>query len=164
MKKIKLIIWAVILLLLNMPITHYINLFGAAPYVMIAFGVCVSLLDNEFNIAVSAGILSGLLWGGMFKDSFFIIFLLCAVSSIAVYSLKNRPRYVNKTLKAALWCALISVLFTVIKSLTQGVPALQTILITSAAAAIFGAITAVILYKLLRVTVYKNEEKKKFII
>lgn len=165
MKKIKLLIWMIVLLILDVSAVHYIRIFETVPSLVFAFVICTAVLDDEFVTAAAGGFLGGLLLGGLSVRGFFGIFLFYSLSGIAVYYLKAKPRYMNGIVKALIWCGILSAVFeTMIYVVDSTSFSLWILAGVTLPAFVYNAVAAAAVYLLLKKSVYNKEEKKKILI
>ena len=164
MKKLKLFIWIFALSLAELWCTSHIRIFGAVPALTFAFLVCVSICDDEFHIAAVTGALCGIFAGSLFGRSFGAVFAYYALSAIAVFILRKKPRYTHGAVKSSFLCLILTALFEFILLLAggQGLRA-QLIIRAVVPAPLCCAAAAALIYPLIVKTVYNKERQKKLI-
>lgn len=163
MKKIKLIIWIVVLTLIES--LGYARIFGAVPALTFAFLICVALNDENFYTAVITGGICGILAGSLFGRSFSFIFIFYSISAAAVYILRKKPRYTHAVFKGVFWCGLLTAIMETIlfalETKSMSIFALYSITLPSV---ICNIAAVIVIYPLIMKTVYNAEKQKKLII
>lgn len=103
--------------------------------------------------------------GAIGGRNFTEITLFYAYSSIIVFAARKRPRYVGNFPKTIVWTfimsAILEILLFVIREMTLDV---SVIFSDALPTAVFNTVIAVILYPILKKTLYKEEKKKKLLI
>ena len=147
MRNFKIFLWIFVIFLVQTVVLSPIHIFGAVPSAVLAFVMCVAILENEFRTAVTE------------------ITLFYAYSSIIVFAARKRPRYVGNFPKTIVWTfimsAILEILLFVIREMTLDV---SVIFSDALPTAVFNTVIAVILYPILKKTLYKEEKKKKLLI
>ncbi len=164
MKKIKLLIWTIILTILDAAVMRHLRIFDAVPVLTYSFLVCVAVLDDEFTVTAVTGGICGLVGGALFGQDFYYTFIFYALSAIGVFYLKARPRYLHKIFKVIFWCGVLSFIWGVgVQLITSyGITGHQLYSCVIAGAVSNVAVSAVI-FPILEHTVYKSEIKKTLI-
>ena len=142
MRNFKIFLWIFVIFLVQTVVLSPIHIFGAVPSAVLAFVMCVAILENEFRTAVIISGICAVVMGAIGGRNFTEITLFYAYSSIIVLAARKRPRYVIREMTLD-----VSVIFS---------DALPT--------AVFNTVIAVILYPILKKTLYKEEKKKKLLI
>lgn len=130
-------------------------------------GVCdvCGNLENEFRTAVIISGICAVVMGAIGGRNFTEITLFYAYSSIIVFAARKRPRYVGNFPKTIVWTfimsAILEILLFVIREMTFDV---SVIFSDALPTAVFNTVIAVILYPILKKTLYKEEKKKKLLI
>ena len=162
MKKIKLIIWIVVLMLLES--LGYARIFGAVPALSFAFLICVALNDDSFYTAAVTGGICGLLAGSLTDRNFSFIFIFYTLCAAAVYVLRKKPRYTHAIFKAVFWCGLLTAImeFALFAIETKSISffAVYSIVLPSV---LYNIAAALVIYPLIMKTVYNSEKKRKLI-
>ena len=147
MRNFKIFLWIFVIFLVQTVVLSPIHIFGAVPSAVLAFVMCVAILENEFRTAVIISGICAVVMGAIGGRNFTEITLFYAYSSIIVFAARKRPRYVGNFPKTIVWTFIMSAIFS---------DALPT--------AVFNTVIAVILYPILKKTLYKEEKKKKLLI
>ena len=138
MRNFKIFLWIFVIFLVQTVVLSPIHIFGAVPSAVLAFVMCVAILENEFRTAV---IISG----------------ICAVVMGAIGG-RNFPKTIVWTF---IMSAILEILLFVIREMTLDV---SVIFSDALPTAVFNTVIAVILYPILKKTLYKEEKKKKLLI
>ena len=141
MRNFKIFLWIFVIFLVQTVVLSPIHIFGAVPSAVLAFVMCVAILENEFRTAV---IISG----------------ICAVvmGTIGGRNFTEIPRTIVWTF---IMSAILEILLFVIREMTLDV---SVIFSDALPTAVFNTVIAVILYPILKKTLYKEEKKKKLLI
>ena len=162
MKKIKLIIWIVVLMLLES--FGYARIFGAVPALTFAFLVCVALNDDNFYTAAVTGGVCGMLAGSLLGRSFSFIFIFYTLSAAAVYTFRKKPRYTHAVFKAVFWCGLLTAVMELVlfalETRSISLFALYSIALPSV---LYNIAAVLVIYPLIMKTVYNEEKQRKLI-
>ena len=165
MRNFKIFLWIFIVFLIQTVILARVHIFGAVPSLVMAYVMCVILLENEFRSAVTISIICAAAMGALSGREFAGTVLFYVYSSIIVFALRKKPRYVGNLPKAVVWTFLASgimeILYLVIRTLSVSV---DVILYDALPTAVFNAVLALIVYPVLKATMYREEKKKKLLI
>ena len=162
MRNFKIFLWIFVIFLVQTVVLSPIHIFGAVPSAVLAFVMCVAILENEFRTAVIISGICAVVMGAIGGRNFTEITLFYAYSSIIVFAARKRPRYVGNFPKTIVWTfimsAILEILLFVIREMTLDV---SVIFSDALPTAVFNTVIAVILYPILKKTLYKEEKKKK---
>ena len=172
MRNFKIFLWIFVIFLVQTVVLSPIHIFGAVPSAVLAFVMCVAILENEFRTAVIISGICAVVMGAIGGRNFTEITLFYAYSSIIVFAARKRPRYVGNFPNLALpsllvtflnfiMSAILEILLFVIREMTLDV---SVIFSDALPTAVFNTVIAVILYPILKKTLYKEEKKKKLLI
>ena len=165
MRNFKIFLWIFVIFLVQTVVLSPIHIFGAVPSAVLAFVMCVAILENEFRTAVIISGICAVVMGAIGGRNFTEITLFYAYSSIIVFAARKRPRYVGNFPKTIVWTfimsAILEILLFVIREMTLDV---SVIFSDALPTAVFNTVIAVILYPILKKTLYKEEKKKKLLI
>ena len=155
MRNFKIFLWIFVIFLVQTVVLSPIHIFGAVPSAVLAFVMCVAILENEFRTAVIISGICAVVMGAIGGRNFTEITLFYAYSS----------RYVGNFPKTIVWTfimsAILEILLFVIREMTLDV---SVIFSDALPTAVFNTVIAVILYPILKKTLYKEEKKKKLLI
>ena len=161
MRNFKIFLWIFVIFLVQTVVLSPIHIFGAVPSAVLAFVMCVAILENEFRTAVIISGICAVVMGAIGGRNFTEITLFYAYSSIIVFAARKRPRYVGNFPKTIVWTfimsAILEILLFVIREMTLDV---SVIFSDALPTAVFNTVIAVILYPILKKTLYKEEKKK----
>ncbi|MDY3972678.1 MAG: hypothetical protein SOZ28_08235 [Clostridia bacterium] len=165
MRNFKTFLWIFIVFLIQTVILARVHIFGAVPSLVMAYVICVMLLENEFRNAVTISIICSAAMGALGGREFAVTVLFYVYSSIIIFALRKKPAYVGNLPKAVVWTFLASgvmeILYFAIRTLSVNTGML---LHDALPTAIFSAVLALIVYPVLKVTMYREEKKKKLLI
>jgi cell shape-determining protein MreD len=165
MRNFKFFLWIFIIFLIQTVIAGRVHLFGAAPSLVLALVICVMIMENEFRIAAAVSIICAVAMGALGGRNFIITTLFYVISSIIIFALRKKPAYVNNCAKSVAWTAAASAAAEVLYALSSAVyPSLSLFTHDVIPTAVFNAVLAVILYPILKKTMYKEEKTKLLIV
>ena len=95
MRNFKIFLWIFVIFLVQTVVLSPIHIFGAVPSAVLAFVMCVAILENEFRTAVIISGICAVVMGAIGGRNFTEITLFYAYSSIIVFAARKRPRYVG---------------------------------------------------------------------
>ena len=158
MRNFKIFLWIFVIFLVQTVVLSPIHIFGAVPSAVLAFVMCVAILENEFRTAVIISGICAVVMGAIGGRNFTEITLFYAYSSIIVFAARKRPRTIVWTF---IMSAILEILLFAIREMTLDV---SVIFSDALPTAVFNTVIAVILYPILKKTLYKEEKKKKLLI
>ena len=165
MRNFKTFLWIFIVFLIQTVILARVHIFGAVPSLVMAYVICVMILENEFRNAVTISIICSAAMGALGGREFAVTVLFYVYSSIIIFALRKKPAYVGNLPKAVVWTFLAScvmeILYFAIRTLSVNT---EMLLHDALPTAIFSAVLALIVYPVLKVTMYREEKKKKLLI
>lgn len=165
MRNFKTFLWIFIVFLIQTVILARVHIFGAVPSLVMAYVICVMLLENEFRNAVTISIICSAAMGALGGREFAVTVLFYVYSSIIIFALRKKPAYVGNLPKAVVWTFLASgvmeILYFAIRTLSVNT---EMLLHDALPTAIFSAVLTLIVYPVLKVTMYREEKKKKLLI
>lgn len=165
MRNFKIFLWIFIVFLIQTVILSGVHAFGAVPSLVMAYMVCVMLLENEFRRAVTISIICSAVMGAIGGREFTVTALFYVYSSIIIFALRRKPVYVGNLPKAVVWTflasALMEILYFAVRTLSVNT---DMLLYDALPTGIFNAALALIIYPVLKLTMYKEEKKKKLLI
>ena len=103
MRNFKIFLWIFVIFLVQTVVLSPIHIFGAVPSAVLAFVMCVAILENEFRTAVIISGICAVVMGAIGGRNFTEITLFYAYSSIIVFAARKRPRYVGNFPKTIVW-------------------------------------------------------------
>ena len=165
MRNFKIFLWIFIVFLIQTVILARVHIFGAVPSLVMAYVICVMILENEFRNAVTISIICSAAMGALGGREFAVTVLFYVYSSIIIFALRKKPAYVGNLPKAVVWTFLASgvmeILYFAIRTLSVNT---EMLLHDALPTAIFSAVLTLIVYPVLKVTMYREEKKKKLLI
>ncbi len=155
MKKLKLLIWAAVLIIADISLSKYISIFGAAPMLTYAFAVCVALMEEKFVIAAVTGGLCGIILGAYDSYSFELMFMFYAFSGILINRFFGTKQL--GAFRAALICAAAAaVMKLVLYAFFHSEVTLGGLTKYLVPPAVYCAAAAAVLHPIIKNTIYKN--------
>ncbi len=165
MRNFKIFLWIFIIFLIQTVILGHVHVLGAAPSLVMAYMMCIMIMENEFRSAVTISIICSFVMGALSGRDFIIITLFYAYGSIIVFALRKKPAYAHNAVKAVTWTFALSVLLEILLFLIANrflnLHALFYIVLPTA---VINAVVTGILYPILKKTMYKEEKKKLLIV
>ena len=165
MRNFKTFLWIFIVFLIQTVILARVHIFGAVPSLVMAYVICVMILENEFRNAVTISIICSAAMGALGGREFAVTVLFYVYSSIIIFALRKKPAYVGNLPKAVVWTFLASgvmeILYFAIRTRSVNT---EMLLHDALPTAIFSAVLTLIVYPVLKVTMYREEKKKKLLI
>ena len=153
MKNLKTAVWIILLVLIQSAADMCIKAPCVTIPLIIPFAAAVSFLEDGFGYAALIGIICGILQGTFFGPSFTVSVAVTAAFTLAILNFRNRPRYASDFIKLPVWTFL-----AVFAEGAISYPAAETIPYVAVNSAV-GAVVSVLLYVLLKKTVYKSNYK-----
>lgn len=89
MRNFKIFLWIFVIFLVQTVVLSPIHIFGAVPSAVLAFVMCVAILENEFRTAVIISGICAVVMGAIGGRNFTEITLFYAYSSIIVFAARN---------------------------------------------------------------------------
>lgn len=162
MKKLKTMIWIIVLVLLQSASVLCLNSSEIKIPFLLAFAAAAAFLENSFGAAFGVGIICGIIDGALFGEKFGASVLVIALLVIGIFNFRNKPRYASDYLKLSVWtfaavfCENAVLHFVKIRTAASVVSSLPL----GAVSGILGAAVAAAIYALLKKTVYKSGYNK----
>ena len=114
MRNFKIFLWIFVIFLVQTVVLSPIHIFGAVPSAVLAFVMCVAILENEFRTAVIISGICAVVMGAIGGRNFTEITLFYAYSSIIVFAARKRPRYVGNFPKTIVWTFIMSAILEIL--------------------------------------------------
>lgn len=164
MRKFKIFLWIFIIFLIQTVILARVHFMGAVLSLVLPYTVCVMLLEEEFSVAAAIGLICAAAAGALCGRSFYVTVPYIFICSLIVFALKNKPRYIKSFIKALFLTFIISgaqeTLFFALRNMTV---TYDMLLYDALPTAAINTVFVLILYPLLKRTMYKEEKKKLLI-
>lgn len=165
MRNFKIFLWIFVVFLIQTVIISPIHLFGAVPSIVMVYMLCVMILENEFRNAVTISIICAVVMGAIGGREFIVTTLFYVYSSIIVFSVRKKPVYMGNYPKVIIWTFIMSALMEILLFVTRTMSINTEMLLNDALpTAIFNSVLAMVVYPILKKTMYKEEKKKKLLI
>lgn len=157
MKKIKLLIWIIVLTILDASVMKHMRIFDTVPILTYAFLICVAVLDDEFTVTAIAGGICGIIGGSLFGQNFYFTFIFYALSAVAVFYLKSRPRYIHEIFKVLFWCGVLSFIWGAgTQLIAVHTITLRMLYSSIIAGTVYNMAASAVVYPILERTVYRG--------
>ena len=88
MRNFKTFLWIFIVFLIQTVILARVHIFGAVPSLVMAYVICVMILENEFRNAVTISIICSAAMGALGGREFAVTVLFYVYSSIIIFALR----------------------------------------------------------------------------
>lgn len=164
MRKFKRFLWIFIIFLIQTVILARGHILGAVPSLVLPFIICTALLEDEFGSAALICAICSAAAGALCGREFVVVALYYFYCAAGVFFLRKKPLYIKGLVKAVFWTLVMSgileILFFALRNMTLTAEAL---IYDALPTAIINAIFAVIIYPLLKRTMYREEKKKLLI-
>lgn len=164
MRRFKIFLWIFVVFLFQTVVVSHIHILGAVPSIVISFILCVVIMENEFRNAVIISSICAAAMGALAGREFVIMTLAYVYSSIVVFRLRKKPTYISNFSKSVMWTfivsAVIEVLYFMIMNWTIN---LNVLLYDALPTAVLNLLGTLLIYPILKHTLYKEEKKKLLI-
>ncbi len=165
MRRFKIFLWIFIVFLLQTVVVSHIHIFGAVPSLVISYMMCVVIMENEFRNAVIISSVCAAAMGALSGREFVIMTLAYVYSSICVFRLRKKPAYISNFQKSVIWTfvvsAVIEILYFTIMNWSIN---LNVLLYDALPTAVLNILGTIIIYPVLKRTMYREEKKKLLIV
>lgn len=163
-RKLKIFLWIFVIFLVQTVIISRIHVLNATPSLILPYVVCVMMLEPDLVTAYTIGAICSVSAGALCGQNFVLMSLYMFLSSLAVFGLKKRPVYVKNIVKALFGTFIIAgageTLFFAVRHMNVTV---SFLLGGALPGAIISTVFAIIIYPVLKRTMYKEEKKKLLI-
>lgn len=164
MRKFKIFLWIFIIFLIQTVILARVHVLGAVPSLVLPYVICVMLLESELNKAVVISAICSAAAGALCGREFVVTVLYLFYCSLIVFTLRKKPVYIKGFVKAVFWTFIMSgaseILFFALRNMTVTE---EMLLYNALPTAVINTILTVIIYPILKRTMYKEEKKKLLI-
>ncbi len=165
MRNFKIFLWIFAVLLIQTVILAQVRLFGAIPSLVLVYAVCVMILENEFKNAVTVSIICAAAMGALGGRGFVLTTLFYVYAAILIFSLRDKPAYMGNLPKALFWTFLTSFAAELMYYAAVRFTLNADVIFSDALpTALFNTAMALAVYPLLKITMYKEEKKKRLLI
>lgn len=164
MKRLKLLIWILVLFIIEIVFINRLDFFSSAPDVVFAFCIAYAVIEEDYDYAVGIGIICGICTGSICGGSFAASVLMYSYSVLIIKELLNRLRYIPYFAKMLFFAFALSaigkaVIYFVL-NLSFELRILWEVILPYA---ICNLIAAAVLYPLVKKTMVVIDEKRKLI-
>ena len=164
MRNFKIGVWIFCIFIVQTVILSGIHVFNAVPSLALPFVVCAALMEED---VVTTAVVSGIcaLIAGAFTGRSYIVTVLCIFyASVLVFVLKSKPLYVHRAVKAFVWTFILSgVMETIFRFIDVGSVTVDILLYSALPYAAINTLFVIIIYPLLKRTMYKEDKEKLLI-
>lgn len=165
MRRFKIFLWIFIVFLMQTVVISHVHILGAVPSVVMSYVICVVIMENEFRNAVIISSICAAAMGALSGREFVTMTLAYVYSSVIVFKLRKKPAYIGNFPKAVGWTfimsAVIEILYFMIMTWTIN---LNMILYDALPTAVLNILGTIVIYPILKHTLYKEEKKKLLIV
>lgn len=163
-KRVKLLVWILILFLIEILLINRLGFFASAPDIVFAFVIVYAALEEDYAYAVTVAIICGVCTGSVCSGSFPVSVLMYSYSALLVRALINKPRYIPVPAKTIFWALVLSMIGNAVIYFTLSLTFELRILTKSVIPfGVCNAAAAAIIYPLVKRTILAVDEKKKLI-
>lgn len=165
MRNFKIFLWIFVVFLIQTVIAARIHVFGAVLSPVLAYVMCVAVLENEFRNAVAISIICAAAMGALSGRDFSLTVLFYSYTSIIVFALRKKSAHISNFLKVVISTFVLSALLEVIICVLRTTITVDMSVLTNNVlpTAVFNAVFVMIIYPILKKTMYKEEKKKLLI-
>ncbi len=165
MRNFKIFLWIFIVFIIQTVILARVHILGAVPSLIMAYMICVVMLENEFINAVTISIICAGAAGALCGREFVITVLSYVYSAVIVFALRKKPLYIGNAPKALLWTFIASAAMEIV-FFAAGHLSINThmLLYNALPTAVFNTVLAALVYPVLKAVMYKEKKKKLLII
>ena len=154
-----------IIFLVQTVILSRVHAFGAVPSVVLPYLVSIVILENEFRRAITLSIICAAAAGALCGRSFVVTVLFLVYAAIIIFALRKKPLYVSSIVKTVFYTFFVSGIIEILYFVTAYHTLNPDVLLhTVLPTAIINSIFALIIYPLLKITMYREEKREKLLI
>lgn len=164
MRYLKVGIWLFLIFLVQTVILARVHIFSAMPSVVLPYLVCVMLLEDDSRSAFTISLICSFGVGALCGREFIVQVLYTLYTSLIVFALRRKPLYISGFFKGIGWTFILSgvmeIIFLVLRSHSISTDMLLYAVLPTA---VINALFILIIYPILKSTMYKEEKKKLLI-
>lgn len=162
MRNFKTAVWIFVMFLVQTVLMNYVKTAGARPDLVLPFIICAALMEDSFNRAMTVSGICALMAASLCGRNFNLALVFYMAAALFAFGLRNRPRYVPDFAKYIVCAVLGGAVLEALSYLllykgvgNLGVNAVAVYAVT----VVYDALAALILYPILRKTVYKPKTR-----
>lgn len=166
MRNLKIIVWIVLLFLVQTVLVNYIKIAGARPDLILPFVLCVALMEDSFKRSVTISVVCAVLAASLCGRNFTLALLFYTYMSIIVFNMRTHPRYMPDFAKYMIYMFIGSVVLEGLSYIMLysgvsgfGIVFLRVLVFT----VLYDIAAALVIYPIVRKTVYKSKKKQLII-
>ena len=164
MRNLKIGVWIFCIFLIQTVILSGIHVYNAVPSVVLPFVVCLALMEEDMLTAAVISGICALIAGAFTGHSYIVTVLYIFYASMLVFVLKSKPVYIGKAVKAFVWTFVISgVMELIFRVLDAKVITVDMALYSVLPSAVVNMLFVIIVYPILKRTMYKEDKVKLLI-
>lgn len=164
MRNFKIFIWIFIVFIIQTAVLARLRFFGAVPSLVLPYLICVALLEDEFKTVAVISVICAAAAASLCGREFVITVIFYVYAAFLVYALRKKPMYIKTPVKAMTRTFIISGIFEIILYAVQTLSLSYSVLLYGALpTAVINAVIALVIYPVLKRTMYKDDEKKLLI-
>ena len=164
MRNFKFGVWIFCIFLVQTVILSGIHIYNAVPSLVLPFIVCAALMEEGVTAAAVIGGICALIAGAFTGHSYIVTVLYIFYASVLVFALKSKPLYVHKAVKAFVWTFVLSgIMEMIFRFIDEGNVTADMLLYSVLPYAAVNMAFVIIIYPLLKRTMYKEDKEKLLI-
>ena len=164
MRSFKFGVWIFCIFLVQTVIFSGIHVLNAVPSLVLPFVVCAALMEESVVDAAVISAVCALVSGAFTGRSYIVTALYIFYAGMVVYAVKAKPLYINRTVKAfALTFIISGIMETVFRFIDAGSITPNVIMYSVLPYAAVNTAFVIIIYPLLKRTMYKEDKEKLLI-
>lgn len=164
MRNLKIGIWVFCIFLIQTVILSGIHVYNAVPSIVLPFTVCLALMEEDMLTASVINGICAFAAGAFTGHSYIVTVLYIFYTSMLIFVLKSKPVYINKAVKAFVWTCIISgVMEIIFRALDTRTVTVDALLYSALPYAVINTLFVIIIYPLLKRTMYKEDKVKLLI-
>ena len=160
-KSIKLIIWFLIAIILDLTVTHKIRIFNAKPMLTHSLIVSTMISEDRFSAAMIIAFVVSLVCASLLMQNFAFEVIFIMIAAVAIFSLGRKIRYIPGFIVSGVFSAVFAVVHILLSNLiSSGIASLYGIGNILIANTIYTFIVAMGVHLLFCKDVYGMENNK----
>lgn len=164
MRNFKTILWLVIIFLLQTVVLSRVHFMGAVVSLVLPYIICVTMLENEFRRAVSVSVVCALAAGALCGRNFAVTVLFYVYAPMLIFVIRDKPLYIHQFFKTLFWTFISSGVLEIIYYAVRNMSLNAGMLLYNALpTAVINTLFVLLVYPLLKKTMYKEKKKKLLI-
>ena len=164
MRNFKIGLWIFCIFLIQTVILSGIHVYNAVPSLVLPFVVCLALMEEDMLTSAVIGGICAFTAGAFTSHSYIITVLYIFYASMLIFALKSKPVYIHSVVKAFIWTFIVSGLMELIFRVLDAWSITADMLMYSVLpSAVVNTLFVILVYPLLKRTMYKEDKVKLLI-